>query len=184
MKIPNDLETLIILVGLCGSFLTIREETVYSVHQTAKDYLATSQNSHVLQLVQEEEHCGILARSLEAMSGTLRKDICNLRMPGVLLEESKDLDLDPLAHVRYACSYWVDHLCQASKLPQYKTGLSDNGPIHAFLKIHFLHWLEALSLMGRISTGVVMVKKLEILLRVVGSVVNSPSGPVRAYWMD
>lgn len=165
---PSDLETLIILVGLCGSFLTIREETVYFVHQTAKDYLTTSQNSHVLPLVQEEEHCGILARSLEAMSGTLRKDICNLRMPGVLLEGSKDLDLDPLAHVRYACSYWVDHLCQASKLPQHKTGLSDNGPIHAFLKIHFLHWLEALSLMGMISTGVVMVKKLETLLMVVG----------------
>ena len=163
---PNDLETLNILVGLCGSFLTVREETVYFAHQTSKDYLATSQSSQILPLVREEEHYGILARSLEAMSGSLRKDICNLRRPGILSEELKDLNQDPLVHVRYACSYRVDHLCQASKLLQQKTGIYNNGSVHAFLKKHFLHWLEALSLMRMISEGVVMVKKLDTLLRV------------------
>ena len=37
--------------------------------------------------------------------------------------------------------------------------------IHRFLQIHFLHWLEALSLGGLMSKGVIMLKRLETLLK-------------------
>ena len=156
------------LLGLCGSFLTVREETIYFVHQTAKDYLVTSESSQILLLDRKEEHCRILAQSLKAMSGTLRKDICNLGRPDVLLKELKAWNQGPLVHVGYACAFWVDHLCQASELPQQRTGLSNNGSVHVFLKKHFLHWLEALSLMGMMSEALVMMGKIETLLRGVG----------------
>jgi hypothetical protein len=35
----DDLESLREIIGICGSFLTIREGTIYFVHQSAKDYL-------------------------------------------------------------------------------------------------------------------------------------------------
>jgi hypothetical protein len=40
-------------------------------------------------------------------------------------------------------------------------GLCDNGMIDIFLKKHFLHWLEALSLMGKTSEGVLVLTSLE-----------------------
>ena len=44
-----------------------------------------------------------------------------------------------------------------------------------FLKKHFLHWLEALSLMDMMSEGFFMVGDLETLLSVVGDfVTNQP----------
>ncbi|KAL2005187.1 hypothetical protein VTN00DRAFT_3037 [Thermoascus crustaceus] len=39
-KLSDDKESLEELVGLCGSFLTIREGFIYVVHQSAKDYLS------------------------------------------------------------------------------------------------------------------------------------------------
>lgn len=167
---PDDVPTLKILVALCGSFLIVQEDTVYFIHQSAKDYLATlGGNPWIFPLGQAGEHGNILARSLEAMSNTLRRDICGLKMPGARVVEVGDVDLGPLAHIRYACSYWIDHLCQASSLSQNETGLYDEGLIHKFFQFHFLHWLEALSLGRMMSKGVIMLKQLEALLKGVGA---------------
>jgi hypothetical protein len=40
------------------------------------------------------------------------------------------------------------------------------GSIHEFLKTHFLHWLEALSLIRSMSSAVATIEKLENLLAV------------------
>jgi hypothetical protein len=37
----DDLESMREIIGLCGSFLTLRDNTVYFVHQSAKDFLVT-----------------------------------------------------------------------------------------------------------------------------------------------
>ncbi len=37
--ISDDADSLEDIIRDCGSFLTIREETIYFVHQSAKDYL-------------------------------------------------------------------------------------------------------------------------------------------------
>src|SRR5947209_19273166 len=88
---------------------------------------------------------------------------CGLKTPGALLGEI-DVNQGPLANSRYACSYWVDHLCQARHQDQ--IDLLDGGKVLTFLQKHFLHWLEALSLMGNISEGAAMVRNLEFLLTV------------------
>lgn len=44
--------------------------------------------------------------------------------------------------------------------------LKDNKKVHTFLQEHFLHWLEALSLIKKISDGAIMVKLLEEMLLV------------------
>ena len=45
-------------------------------------------------------------------------------------------------------------------------GLYDNSEIDVFLRKHFLHWLEALSLIKGISDGVLAIAKLISLLTV------------------
>src|SRR5579859_545216 len=96
----------------------------------------------------------------------LHKDMYNLRHPGISIDEVKPLDPDPLAQVRYACVHWIDHLCEIASSSYDQIGLYDNRKIHKFLKEHFLHWMEALSLTRSMSTGVVMIRKLEDLLAV------------------
>jgi hypothetical protein len=103
---------------------------------------------------------------LQGMSDTLRRDMYDLRDPGTLIYQVKPVDPDPLARIRYACVYWVDHLCEIGSSTRDKIDLRDNGTIHIFLKKHFLHWLEALSLMKSMSSGVIMIGKLENWLRV------------------
>ncbi|KAK8093416.1 hypothetical protein PG997_000101 [Apiospora hydei] len=57
---------------------------------------------------------------------------------------------------QYACRYWVYHLEHSG------TQLCDGDEVHNFLTRHFLHWLEALSLMNRVS------ESLEILATIRG----------------
>lgn len=63
-------------------------------------------------------------------------------------------DIDPQvlseclpAHVQYACLYWIEHLLSSDSHPL------DDGPVHGLLKEHLLNWIEALSLMDRVSSG-------------------------------
>ena len=158
------------IVRRCG-LLTIKEDDdiVYFVHQSAKDYLIKGPNSDLLTKIfpdgyAEGQHT-MVSRSLDAMSMTLQRDIYNLQHPGFSIKEIKSPDLDPLAPIRYACVYWIDHLCEI-KSGHNRVGLCDNGTIDVFLQEHFLHWLEALSLLKRMSEGVLSMAKLTDLLKV------------------
>ncbi|KAK5311180.1 hypothetical protein LTR93_011809 [Exophiala xenobiotica] len=77
----DDTESLQEIIGLCGSFLTIRNDTVYFVHQSAKDYLHTKAFAEIFPSGKEETHDRIFSRSLEVMSRTLRRDMYGLCAP-------------------------------------------------------------------------------------------------------
>ena len=165
-EISCELQDLTKIIHMCGSFLTIREDTIYFIHQSAKDYLNTSVDHLIFPSGQTEVHRGILSRSLQNMSEKLHRNMYNLRDPGILMDQVISVDPDPLARIRYACVYWIYHLCEIDSSLHDQVGLCDNGIIDIFLKKHFLHWLETLSLMRNISSGVVMIRKLENLLSV------------------
>ena len=151
---------------MCGSFLTIREDTIYFIHQSAKDYLDTSVDHSIFPSGRTEVHCGIVSRSLQNMSEKLRRNMYNLQDPGILIDQINSVDPDPLARIRYSCVYWIDHLCEIDSRLYDQVGLCDNGMIDVFLRKHFLYWLEILSLMRNMSNGVVMIRKLENLLAI------------------
>ena len=154
------------IIHMCGSFLTIREDIIYFIHQSAKDYLSTSVDDFIFPDGRTEIHRGIVSRSLQYMTEKLHRDMYNLRDPGILIDQVISVDPDPLVQIRYACVYWIYHLCEVDRKLHDQVGLCDNGIIDIFLKKHFLHWLEALSLMGKLSSGVVMIRELENFLAV------------------
>ena len=162
----DDMASLEELVGLCGSFLTIREGFIYVVHQSVKDYLNTRAEPNIFPNGRMEVQCRILSRSLQAMSDALRRDMCNLRDPGWSIGQIGSINLDPLARIRYACVYWIEHLCEIDGSLYSQVGLCDNGTINIFLNKHLLHWLEALSLMRSMSNGVTMSRKLKDMVSV------------------
>ena len=168
-EMSDDLESLQEIIGLCGSFLTIREDTIYFVHQSAKDYLLIKAFNEIFSSGKEEAHYVIFLRSLQAMSRTLQRDIYNLRALGYPIERVKQLDPDPLAVLRYSCIYWVDHLCDwnSNSCVNHKIDLQDGGMIDMFVRKKYLYWLEALSLCRSMSEGVLSMAKLEALIQVI-----------------
>jgi hypothetical protein len=160
----NDLEALEKAMSLCGSFLTVREGTVFFVHQSAKDFLTGKAFGELFPSGIEYIHHTIFSKSLSKMELALRRDIYSLHNPGFPIDKVKRPQPDPLGVVQYSCIYWIDHLHDvhliAAKQPQVC------GKIEGFLREKYLYWLEALSLLGSMSQGVRSMSKLEELVQV------------------
>ncbi|OCK73083.1 HET-domain-containing protein, partial [Lepidopterella palustris CBS 459.81] len=165
--ISDDIESLQEIIGLCGSFLTVRNSTIYFVHQSAKDYLLAKASAKIFPFGMGEAHHEIFSRSLEAMSRTLRRDIYDLGSLGYPIESVKQPDPDPLTASRYSCVYWVDHLCDwnSDRDADQKAELLEGGEVDVFLKEKYLYWLEALSLCRSMPKGVLAIGKLEAFIR-------------------
>ncbi|KAK4108026.1 hypothetical protein N656DRAFT_784549 [Canariomyces notabilis] len=166
-SISDDLEFLTEIIGLCGSFLTLRESIIYFVHQSAKEFLLKDAVDEIFPSGMAVLHYGIFTQSLHVMSMALRHDIYGLATPGFPIKNVNPPDLDLLAATRYACVYWVDHLYdwQSSKNTNHLDVFQDGGVIDDFLRQHYLHWLEALALCRSMSQGVLSMAKLESILQ-------------------
>jgi hypothetical protein len=157
------------IVKMCGSFLTIRDDTVYIIHQSAKDFLSQEASPDIFPCGVEDVHYSIFLRSLETMSKILRRDIYSLRALGYPIEQVKHPDPDPLAVTRYSCIHWVDHLCDwnSNCCVNDKVDLQDKGMVDVFIREKYLYWLEALSLCRSMSEGVLAMAKLEAVIQVI-----------------
>ena len=143
----KDLQALQGVISSCGSFLVEREQTVYFVHQSAKDYFSTGNGSSIFPSGQIQAHAQLASRSLRLMEESLKADICHLQMPGSLLQEVEGVKGGSClpSYVQYACCYWAQHLKQT------EARLRNDDQVRQFLQKHLLHWLEALSLIGKMS---------------------------------
>lgn len=153
--------TVATLLAMCSSFHTIRHNRVYLIHQSDKVYLIGERSRAIFTSGYAAAHRTIFSRSLQAMLDTLRRDIYELGRPGFAIDQVITPNPDPLATVRYACVYWVDHLTDSTLLDQY-----DQKQIDDFLRQKYLNWLEALSLLRSISEGIPSMAKLDRLLQV------------------
>ncbi|KAG4273322.1 hypothetical protein FPRO04_14559 [Fusarium proliferatum] len=144
------------VIGECGSFLTLQEDIVYFVHQSAQDFLTDRAKSDIFPSGIQDQHCLIFRRSLDALR-TLTRNIYNLEFPGALRTEISCPKPDPLSHLRYSCLHWVDHL----EVIKGNRNQSDDEAISRFIGKRFLYWLEALSLQGQMSQGVKALQTLK-----------------------
>jgi len=179
---PADLKR---IVDMCGSFLTLVDNYVYPIHQSAKDYLVS--DTAVDKIFPSGKHAvqrSIADRSIAAMRNALQRDVYQLVHPGTFAIEARPPSPDPLLGVGYSCAYWIDHVCETDKadlqgsrryrlantLRRYVAGSKKNirirDSIMEFFHDHFLHWLEALSLLGVISNGVLSLARLRTIVEV------------------
>jgi hypothetical protein len=156
------------IIGLCGSFLALREQTVYFVHQSAKDFLLAKAAQEVFPAGREAVHQAIFARSLQIMSTTLRRDMYGLKALGTLIDDVQVPEPDPLAAMRYSCVHWVDHLRDSNPTASatYIERLRDGGVVDRFLREKYLYWLESLSFCKSMPKGVVSMRELQMLVQV------------------
>lgn len=149
------------IAEMCRSLLTIRGDTVFFVHQSAKDYLSKEWDT-VFQHSIRKTHESMFLRSVEAMEQTLRQDIYNLEDPGISIEDIQRPSPDPLVSIQYSCAHWITHLLEAQPY-------SAEDQVGGFLRIHFLHWFEALSLIRAASACAYALRDLVTLINKVSN---------------
>lgn len=164
VNLPED--QVVRIVGECGSFLTLTSTTVSLIHQSANDYLRENYLAHLGSAGIAQGHAEMGRLCLGAMSAGLHKNMYSLTNMGPYARTTPPPSPDPLAAVRYACVYWVDHICDAAGHRTGKEGASllNKNSTYAFLLEHFLHWLEALSLLDKIPAGLASIQALRDLL--------------------
>ncbi|KAF4534644.1 uncharacterized protein LTHEOB_12908 [Lasiodiplodia theobromae] len=135
-------------------------DSVKILHTSFRDFLldgtrCTDTRFHV----NEKDAHQLLARNcIDVMSRTLQKDICCLQDPGTHASSVNPARINEHipGHLKYACRYWVKHL-------QHSPDALDTASIYDFLCHHFLHWLEALSLVGKVHEAVHTLTDLQSL---------------------
>lgn len=137
---------------MCRSLLTIRDDSIFFVHQSAKDYLSNEWHT-VFKPSIRDMHKLMFSRSVETMEQILQENVYRLGHPGISIEDIRPPNPDPLLSVQYSCVYWITHLREAQPC-------SAEGQVGRFLRIHFLHWFEALSLIRSASACVYALRDL------------------------
>lgn len=109
----------------------------------------------------KQTHTHLLDCCLRIMD-CLKQDMCAIGGYGIprssLCSATINSCLQP--EMRYACLYWVHHLKAAN------VRIDDESPVYTFLTNHFLHWMEALTLMDRIWETSDLIRVLQSQLEV------------------
>jgi hypothetical protein len=160
LSVPKE-KTDITLRSLYSVLDVSQDETspIRLLHLSFCDFLLDKERCSDTQfwVYEKKAQSSLVESCLQVMSSALRRDICNLQEPGCLASEIERDSVDKClpVHIQYACRYWVDHFMRSD------IEFCDNGQVHKFIQKHFLHWLEALSLMGKISEGILMITALQ-----------------------
>lgn len=154
------------IIGLCCSFLTLREGTVFFVHKSAKDFLTTKAQHQIFPRGVSAVHRAISSRSMIVMSRSLRRNVYGIAFPGLQVNRISRPTPDPLAAVHYACLYWVQHLQDGHNNGGAELELHYGQCVDTFLQQTYLHWIEALSLMTSVPRGIDAMLRLEGLFKV------------------
>ncbi|KAJ7174711.1 hypothetical protein C8R46DRAFT_990796 [Mycena filopes] len=125
---------------------------VHVIHPSVRDYLVDPNRCgsdlpwHVSE---EEEHVTMGAHCVRQLTGKLSATI-----DPVPWDQQACMTLPDA--VKYACLSWVYHTCSTSPA----VNLAEK--IHTFLCKHFLHWVQALSILGKSRNAIVWLEQLQV----------------------
>ncbi|KAL6228710.1 hypothetical protein BDW75DRAFT_226427 [Aspergillus navahoensis] len=141
------------------------EVPVRILHLSFREYLLTTKSKFYVD--EQETHRKIGLHCLRIMKDCLKCNICDLSSYATEKDDinSQTVDQHLSTDLQYSCRYWVHHLQQSRRY-------ISEFPVLPFLKTNFLHWLEALSLMGVLSEAVEMMDMLQAVVMVSLSTFN------------
>ncbi|KAI1013595.1 hypothetical protein LB504_013201 [Fusarium proliferatum] len=139
-------------LGALHSVLDIPETLdgpVRLLHLSFRDYLVGLEKRELVEFRVDERHThqSLAKHCLRIMRGGLRKNICGLSFPGMrrTAVDPGQLEKSMPSQVQYACMHWTYHQTRGGSKP------NDDKEVYDFLTTHFLHWIEAMSLLGRVK---------------------------------
>ena len=130
-------------------------EPVRILHISFREFLLRIKGSS-FRVDPNATHRRITSHCLDLMNDGLRRNICELPSYGT---ERETIDKEVIKQylsedLQYSCRYWVQHLVRSNP----STSLVSSA--FSFLKRHFLHWLEAMNILG---SGPEMVEVIDML---------------------
>ncbi|KAL7815810.1 hypothetical protein V8C26DRAFT_401632 [Trichoderma gracile] len=150
---------------LFQSVLVVPEEQdnltpVSLFHESFRDFLLGPEANGEFKPDFGKTHNLLANRCIELLRASLTVNICHLKSPGTSRSEVDDetIRTSISEEVQYACRFWAYHLTRCGLY------LSDGSDWFLFLKSRFLHWIEALSLLGRFSEIVPLIRELEAII--------------------
>ncbi len=87
----EDSESLVEIIELCGSFLTVRNNTISFVHQSAKDFLIEKASGEIFSDGRKATHRTIFSRSLQVISKHYNAISTASALPAFPLNKLSDL---------------------------------------------------------------------------------------------
>ncbi|CAE6423483.1 unnamed protein product [Rhizoctonia solani] len=178
---PIDIDTISVLGGLDDSERVLyalqplrsvihqseRTGLVSTLHASFPDYLLSHQRSGAF-YCDAMQYIQLLAqRCFDTMKSQLRFNICALRSSFVPDDEVEDLEARVKANITptlgYVCQYWANHLGMSIKSGTLLRMLVE------FLSHRLLFWMEVLSLLKMINTGMDMLHKANVWINQIGS---------------
>lgn len=155
----GDKETLSSLVTSCGSLLTVRGDTVYTVHQSVNEFLSTAPK--ILPSGIAHQQLSIFLSSIKVMQNMLHRNLYKLEDNCALIKNITILPVAPLTIAGYACIYWVDHFCAWLLTGDQHQNSLCYTMITQFLESKCLYWFEAMSLLRCTSEAIKAMQRLE-----------------------
>ncbi|CAG8090977.1 unnamed protein product [Penicillium nalgiovense] len=165
-QISNRLDSFRSVLSVPGD----RDQPVRILHLSFRDFLVQSRTKFLVDEPRKHKDIAhfkdIAHLCLKTMRSRLQRDICKLTSPG-----TRRADIDPQLvrqylppELQYSCRYWIHHLehCQYLSF--------DIEGVRIFLQKHFLHWVEAMSLLGLVSE---VVGRLDLLHMIIPDDENS-----------
>lgn len=133
-------------------------QSVELLHLSFRDFLVDPNRGETFHIDVAQTHEKLFNRCISIMKHILRRNICRLKDIGT---QNDDLDNTQVVeyipkHAQYACCYWVAHLRQS--------GIFPGDSLDKFVKTHFTHWAEAMSLMGKIDEGILIMNDFHTYL--------------------
>ncbi|KAJ6014949.1 WD40 repeat-like protein [Penicillium herquei] len=127
-------------------------------HLSFRDFLLDPETAQKTPFwINEAELHYIVAKQCLWMCHNLRRNICELSSVGT---QRIEIELETIEkciapELQYACKYWVYHLVRCKDFE------SIVCRAFLFLRSHFLHWVEAMSLLGLASDVLVIIRDLQ-----------------------
>jgi hypothetical protein len=178
LETPLSVVSLARFLGVSGRFINIRLGSLHSVlsvpddetlpvrllHLSFRDFLVDpkSRNKTLFWVDEKEMHRKLTGQCLKIMGRSLKKNICNLPFDST---QCTEIDAHLInrylpSELQYSCRYWSQHLSQSKDPP------TELNNAFVFLEKHFLHWVEAMSILDIVSEVVGVLDTLQSLIEV------------------
>ena len=133
-------------------------------HISFRDFLVDTElkNENRFWIDEVQTHSKLATQCIRLLSsGVLKENTFDDHAPGTRRAEIPKLRIQECLPdaVAYACCYWIQHIVRSGG-----NGTSDDGLVFEFLQKHFLHWMEAMSWLGKTAE---VIHNLEALQSIV-----------------
>ncbi|KAH7221739.1 hypothetical protein BKA60DRAFT_595591 [Fusarium oxysporum] len=155
----------IVILGSPLSIMALSNlhEPVRLLHISLRDYLTdpSQKQKNEFWVDERRTHLRLFKNSLRVMYTSLKEDICNLVWPGTQRTDIRATQVASYLYdeLQYACRHWAYHF---QKIDNPLLNLEE---VLLFLQKHLFHWVEALSVIGRIKESFQGIKILQTIAK-------------------